>query len=110
MIAKGGLHPLSRKACQLLPYSTHIHLCLIWVHPINDIKLGSSVTSKQKEMNERIADSLCRFSGEKWDRNHGQKCKVWGKLNAIFIAQDELENMEEHFDPDECNLALAIGQ
>ena len=30
------------------------------------------------------------FRGDKWDKNHRTKCKVWGKLNAIFSAQDEI--------------------
>jgi len=30
---------------------------------------------------------LCRSCGDKWDKDHKQKCKVWGKLNAVFSAQ-----------------------
>ena len=32
---------------------------------------------------------MCQFCGDKWDRDHKQKCKVWGKLNAIFSSQDQ---------------------
>jgi len=31
------------------------------------------------------------FRGDKWDKNHRTKCKVWGKLNVIFSTQEEID-------------------
>jgi len=45
----------------------------------------------RKEVSDRIAKRLCRFCGDKWDKNHRMKYKVWGKLNSIFFAQEEIE-------------------
>jgi hypothetical protein len=63
-------------------------------------------------MHERIARGLCRFCGEPWERTHRQKCKVWGKLNAIFCAQgvdfDEEGEVDEKTEQD--TEVMAIGQ
>ena len=57
-------------------------------------------SSSKREMSARIAKGLCRFCGEPWDKNHREKCVVWGKLSAIFTAQgeasEESEEEEEH--------------
>ena len=46
-------------------------------------------------MSVKIAKGLCRFYGEPWDKNHKQKCVVWGKLSAIFVAQGEASKDSE---------------
>ena len=57
-------------------------------------------SSSKREMSARIAKGLCRFCGEPWDKNHREKCVVWGKLSVIFTAQgeasEESEEEEEH--------------
>nr|KYP66559.1 hypothetical protein KK1_012855 [Cajanus cajan] len=56
----------------------------------SDSKINTSASISRKEVSDRIAKGLCRFCGDKWDKNHKMKCKVWGKLNAIFSAQEEI--------------------
>ena len=46
-------------------------------------------SNNRREMNARIAKGLYRFCGKPWDKNHKEKCVVWGKLSAIFAAQGE---------------------
>jgi len=58
----------------------------------------------RKEVSERISKRLCRFCGEKWDKNHINKCKVWGKLNAIFVSQDQLEEKDASDKDEEMDL------
>ena len=53
-------------------------------------KVSSINLSSRKQISERITKGLCRFCGEKWDMDHKQQCKVWGKLTAIFSAQDNM--------------------
>ena len=50
-------------------------------------KGNTSTSISRKEVSDRIAKGLCRLCGDEWDKNHMMKCKVWGKLNAIFSAQ-----------------------
>jgi len=47
---------------------------------------------------------LCKFCGEKWDKNHRNKCKVWGKLNAIFVSQDQIEEKDASDKDEEMDL------
>jgi len=56
--------------------------------PMIDLRYRNSISRKQ--ISERIAKGLCQFCGDKWDRDHKQRCKVWGKLNAIFSAQEKM--------------------
>ena len=53
-----------------------------------DSKGTTSTSISRKEVSDRIAKGLCRLCGDKWDKNHTTKCKVWGKLNAIFMVQE----------------------
>ena len=50
-------------------------------------KGNTSTAISRKEVTDNIAKGLCRLCGDEWDKNHMMKCKVWGKLNAIFSAQ-----------------------
>jgi len=52
-------------------------------------------SNNRREMSVKIAKGLCRFYGEPWDKNHKQKCVVWGKLSAIFVAQGEASKDSE---------------
>ena len=54
-------------------------------------KGNTSTAISRKEVTDNIAKGLCRFCGDKWDKNLRTKCKVWGKLNAIFSAQEEID-------------------
>jgi len=56
-----------------------------------DSKRNPSTSISRKEVSDMIAKGLCRFYGDKWDKIHRTKCKVWGKLNAIFSAQEEID-------------------
>ena len=44
-------------------------------HPI-DSKVSTANNNSRKQVSDKIAKGLCRFCGEKWDRDHKQKCKV----------------------------------
>ena len=56
-----------------------------------DSKGNTSTSISRKEFSDRFAKGLYRFCGDKWDKNHRTKCKVWGKLNVIFSAQEEID-------------------
>jgi len=51
-----------------------------------DNKTNTAGFISRKEVSERISNGLYRLCGEKWDKNHINKCKVWGKLNVIFVS------------------------
>lgn len=63
--------------------------------------ITSSQTSKNGPYEEEIREEpspagsslmecaqipFCQFCGEKWDKDHEQRCSVQGKLHAIFVA------------------------
>ena len=60
----------------------------------------------RREMSARIAKGLCRFCGELWDKNHKEKCVVWGKLSAIFAARGEASKESEEEEEQENVIAL----
>ena len=60
----------------------------------------------RREMSARIAKGLCRFCGELWDKNHKEKCVVWGKLSAIFVAQGETSEESKEEEEQENIIAL----
>ena len=71
-----------------------------------DSKGTTSTSISRKEVSDRIAKGLCRLCGDKWDKNHTTKCKVWGKLNAIFFAQEEID--VERMQTNDCEDEQAI--
>ena len=63
-------------------------------------------SNNRREMSARIAKGLCRFCGEPWDKNHKEKCVVWGKLSAIFAARGEASKESEEEEEQENVIAL----
>jgi len=57
-------------------------------------KTNTTGSISMKEVNER-SKGIFKFCGEEWDKNHLTKCKVWGKLNAIFVSQDQMGEEDE---------------
>ena len=50
-------------------------------------KASGSRSVSRKRVSERVSKGLCWFCGDKWDKNHIVKCKVYGKLNVIFLPK-----------------------
>jgi len=69
-----------------------------------DNKTNTLGSISRKEVSERISKGLYKFCGEKWDKNHKNKCKVWGKLNVIFVSQDLMEEKDDSDKDEEMDL------
>lgn len=69
-----------------------------------DSKTITTGSISRKEISDRISKGLCRFCGEKWDKNHRNKCKVWGKLHVIFVSQDQMKEKDASDKDAEMNL------
>ena len=67
-------------------------------------KTNTAGSISRKKVSEHISKGLCRFCGEKWEKIHRNKCKVWKKLNALFVSQDKMEEKDDSDKDDEMDL------
>jgi len=76
--------------------------------PKSDSTCSSVQSLNRKQASERLP-KVCRFFEEKWDKDHKRTCKVWGKLNAIFGAQDQILVNPSRDTEDEQNVELIVN-
>jgi len=77
-----------------------------------DNKTNATTFISRIDVSERISKGLCRFCGEKWDKNHRTKCKFWKKLNVIFVSQNKTgdeDDSDKHFDMYLITQSLDLG-